>query len=550
MIVLGISGGIGHDCSACIVKDGQVLCAAEEERFSRIKRSSRKPPVYATLFCLKEAGIDINDVDCLAIGWNPDKFKIRWPMDYLEEYLSSPLLKRKKPFEIVTVDHHIAHLIAAYANSGFEKATGIVIDGQGEDCSTTIAYIDNKNVKIIEQNPISQSLGYFYQGVLRYLNLGRSESGKLMGLAAYGQPQYELPVSFDEYGYHVPIKDHKYNFVEESNEYVISWWIKWLNQTLGTAAEGELKTDRLRNRALSRVPFERLNCNLAASAQHYLEEAILATIKRGVQLTNCRNVVYGGGVALNCAANGKIMESGICDKLSLFSAGGDSGTSVGAALFVDGTYEIKAGQYNAYLGPAYSDDEILSAVRELNLNYHVEEYVEEVVSDLLANGKIVGWFQGKMELGPRALGARSILANPSDKNTLDYINNEIKYREAWRPLSPSVLSEFASEYVYNVQESPNMLVAFHAKDIMQAHMGAAVHVDGTTRIQTVSEDNGRYRMLIEKFYEKTGIPGVLNTSFNLDGEPIVCSPFDAIRTFYSSNLDNLVLGNVVIDKSI
>ncbi|MDE5873314.1 MAG: hypothetical protein K2H07_05310, partial [Lachnospiraceae bacterium] len=239
------------------------------------------------------------------------------------------MLKRERPFEIVPVDHHIAHLIASYANSGFEKATGIIIDGQGEDCSTTIAYIDNRKVKIIEQNPISQSLGYFYQGILRYLNLGRSESGKLMGLAAYGKPRYDLPISFDEYGYHIPIKDNKYKFVEESNDYVISWWIKWLNENLGKASEGKLESNRLNNRALKRVPFETLNYDLAASAQYYLEEAIKATIKHGVRLTKCRNVVYGGGVALNCSANGQIMESDILDNLCLFSASGDSGTSIG-----------------------------------------------------------------------------------------------------------------------------------------------------------------------------------------------------------------------------
>ncbi|MHB8065082.1 MAG: carbamoyltransferase N-terminal domain-containing protein, partial [Ruminiclostridium sp.] len=299
MIVLGIGGGIGHDCSACIVKDGKLLCAAEEERFTRIKRSSRKPPVNATVFCLEQAGIDINDVDCLAIGWNPDKFNIKWPVNYLEEYLSNPLLKREKPFKIVSVGHHVAHLIASYANSGFEQATGIVIDGQGEDLATTIAFIDNRKVKILEQKPISQSLGYFYQGVLRYLHLGRTEAGKLMGLASYGENRYDLPISIDDDGYHMPIVDSKYNFVEESNAHVISWWIDWLTEHIGKAADGDLDTERIKNRALSRVSFDKLNVDLAASAQYYAEQAILATIKRGIQLTNCKNVVYGGGVALN-----------------------------------------------------------------------------------------------------------------------------------------------------------------------------------------------------------------------------------------------------------
>lgn len=549
MIVLGISGGIGHDCSACIVKDGKLICAAEEERFTRIKRSSRKPPINATIFCLKEAGLDINDVDCLAIGWNPDKFNIKWPVDYLNEYLSSPLLKRKKPFNIVPVDHHIAHLIASYANSGLQQATGIVIDGQGEEYATTIAYIDNKEVKILEQKTIAQSLGYFYQGVLRYLKLGRTEVGKLMGLASYGQDKCELPITIDESGYYIPIKDLEYKFVEESNDYVISWWIDWLNKYIGKAADGELDLDRIKNRALCRVPFSKLNCNLAASAQSYLEQAILATIKRGIQLTNCKDVVYGGGVALNCSANGKIMDSGVVDSLNIFSACGDSGTSIGAALYVDGSYEIKRKAYDAYLGPEYSDEEILAAVKELDIEYTVEEKVEDVVSDLLVQGKVIGWFQGKMEMGPRALGARSIIANPLNKNTLDYINKEIKYREFWRPLSPSILAEFADEYVYNSFESDNMLFAFKAKDIMIKNMGAAVHVDGTTRIQTVSLNQGRYRKLLEKFYEKTGIPGVLNTSFNIDGEPIVCSPIDAIRTFYSSKLDCLILGNIIVRKN-
>ncbi len=548
MIVLGISGGIGHDCSACIVKDGKLLCAAEEERFSRIKRSSRKPPVNATIFCLEQAGIDINEVDCLAIGWNPDKFNIKWPVDYLQEYLSNPLLKRDKPFEIVPVDHHVAHLIASYANSGFEKATGIVIDGQGEDAATTIAYIVNRKVKILEQKPISDSLGYFYQGVLRYLRLGRTESGKLMGLASYGENKYDLPITIDSNGYHTLIPDLDYKYVEESNDYVISWWINWLNKELGTSPYGTLETNRIKNRALSRVTFEKLNKDLAASAQHCLEQAVLSTIKHGIELTGCKNVVYGGGVALNCSANGKIVDSGILNKINIFSACGDSGTSIGAALYVDGTYEIKEKAYNAYLGPEYSDDEIIAAVNELNINFAVKDDIEDAVSNLLAQGKVLGWFQGKMEMGPRALGARSIIADPSKRETLDFINNEIKYREDWRPLSPSILAEFAEDYVYNAFESENMLFAFKSRDIMMKSMSAAVHIDGTTRMQTVPKNGGRYRKTIEKFYEKTGIPGVLNTSFNIDGEPIVCTPIDAIRTFYSSKLDNLILGNIIISK--
>lgn len=539
MIIIGISGGIGHDCSACIVKDGKLLCAAEEERFTRIKRSSRKPPVNATIFCLEQTGIDINDVDCLAIGWNPKKFNIKWPVDYLEEYLSSPLLKRNEPFKIVTVDHHIAHLIASYANSGFEKATGVVIDGQGEDIATTIAYIENRNVTILEQKPISQSLGYFYQGVLRYLRLGRTEAGKLMGLASYGEKKYDFPIKIGKDGYQTAVNDINYDFVEESNDHVISWWIEYLKKNFGESANGELDIARIKNRALSRVPFEKLDVNLAATCQYYTEQAIIETIKHGISLTNCKNIVYGGGVALNCSANGKIAHSGIIDRINVFSACGDSGTSIGAALYVDGTYEIKEKSYNAYLGPEYSDKEILEAVKSLKLNYSVEEDVEDVVSGYLQEGKVIGWFQGRMEMGPRALGSRSIIANPSNRDTLDFINNEIKYREAWRPLSPSILAEFADECVYDAFESENMLFAFRAKEIMLTKMSAAVHVDGTTRVQTVPKNSGRYRTLIEKFYEKTGIPGVLNTSFNIDGEPIVCTPYDAIRSFYSSKLDYL-----------
>jgi len=549
MTILGISGGIGHDSSACIVRDGEVLYAAEEERFTRNKRASRTPPVLSTLFCLQEAGIDINEIDRLAIAWNPSKFNIRWPMDYLKEYLENPLLKRDKPFEVVPVDHHISHLVSSYACSGFEKATGIIIDGQGEDCSTTIAYINNRKIKIIEQKPISQSLGYYYQGVLRYLNLGRTESGKLMGLAGYGENKYDLPFTFDSEGYHVPIIDKDYQYVEENNDYVISWWINWFEGQFGKAAAGDIEINPTRGRITKRVSFNRLNHDLAASAQYYVEQAILATIKRGIHLTNCKNVVYGGGVALNCSANRKIMESGIIDDISVFSASGDSGAGIGAALFVDGTYKIKKKAFNAYLGPKFLDHEIINIVKKLNINYTIENDIEKKGSEFLANGKIIGWFQDRMEVGPRALGARSILADPSNKKNLLYINNEVKYRESWRPLSPSILAEYAEKYVQNFHESENMLFAFKAKEVMSEIMGATIHIDDTTRVQTVPENGSRYRRLIESFYKKTGIPGLLNTSFNLDGEPIVCTPIDAIRTFYSSNLDCLILGNVIIRKN-
>jgi carbamoyltransferase len=558
MNVLGINCYL-HDTSAALVKDGRVVFAAEEERFSRLKKDARFPRL-AIQAALEHGGIGFDDLDGIALGWNRGG---ETPLHTLRSTLNGSLplsrqfildslvtigrelhsgngrraLQRNfgaiDPSRLVYVDHHEAHAWSAYALSGFDDALVLVMDGRGASQATTIYHGRNGQLNALKTIRYPNSLGAFYEGFTDLLGFERhNDEWKVMGLAAYGQPTHDmsdvLRVTAD--GYQL-----------DAHAVCGSDWndISRLVQRYGPRRNPE-------------VSITQEDKNLAASVQQATEQAMFALVREGVRLTGSRRLCLAGGVAMNSKANGRILASGLIDEIFVQPAATDDGTAIGAALGAHAALGVPVPRYemtDAYLGPAYSDDEIAAVLRTYKLpGIHVPN-VAAVTAELLAAGKIVGWFQGRMEFGPRALGNRSILADPRSVEMRDRVNECVKFREGWRPFAPSCLAESAGEYFEGCQKAPFMILTFDVRPEKRAVIPAVTHADNTARVQTVTrEANPRYHALISEFAKRTGVPVVMNTSFNLKGEPIVCAPKDAVRTFYSSGLDFLVLGDYIVAK--
>lgn len=424
------------------------------------------------------------------------------------------------------VNHHLAHAASSFFTSGFDKAAIISIDGSGGDKSGILAIGDNDSIKVIRSFGLRSSWGAFYEEITHKLGFKRhSGEGKVMGLAAYGKPDLTT-----------------FNFIDFSGELAEFDWEKML-KFVGSI--------RIRN-VDEQITQE--HKDLAATLQAALEKAAVMMCKYLKERTGLGKLCLCGGVSLNCSMNGKIASSDIFEDIFIQPASHDSGSALGAAILC---YIKETGRRpdihltNAYLGPEYTDQEIEKAIKLHNIDKYIRcENIYKETAKLLAQGKIIGWMQGRMEIGPRALGARSILANPSFLWMRDKINNEIKHRESWRPFAPSVLSEYVTKYVENAKYySPFMLIAFNAKKESLNDIISASHIDRTVRIQTVNKNEcPHYWKLIESFRQETGIPALLNTSFNDKDEPIVCSPADAIKTFLSCGLDHLVVGNFIMSK--
>ncbi|MCX7640298.1 MAG: hypothetical protein N2Z23_07645 [Pyrinomonadaceae bacterium] len=431
------------------------------------------------------------------------------------------------------IDHHLAHAASAYYASGFNEATVITWDGSGDGLSATISYGKDGKLKVLEQRG-DFSIGEVYWAIHRFLQL--SDEGSLMGLAGYGTPKG----TFDK----VAIPEKLYIDFSKISRPVVApgmgycWELtKWLGKP---RAEHEEITERHKT--------------IAADLQKLVEDFGFTYLKRALEMTGCRNVAFAGGVALNATMNGKIARSGLVDKIFIQPEAGDAGGALGAAYmgYVNLGYELKPKELeHVYWGIGYTDEEIQKALEIVKVKYKrlSREELIETVSDLLVQGKIVGWFQGRAEWGPRALGARSILADPRNREMLHKVNAAVKYRDGWRPFAPSMLEEVAEEYLENPVYAPFMIMTFPVKEEKKHLIPAVVHIDGTTRPQMVRRSvNPLYYDLIKRFGEKTGVPVIMNTSFNLKGEPIVNSPRDAIRTFYSSGLDALAMGSFLIEK--
>ena len=558
MISLGINYSQMHDSSACLARDGEVLFAVAEERLSRVKHDPCFP-VLAIRACLDSARIRPEELDHISFGWSPPRSSFLHdlkcyargsvPLRYLSALNSTRHFlsmwhqqggqnRFRENFGVTRakmrfVPHHLAHAISAYAYSGFDEAAILVVDGRGAWEATSIWHGRDGRLEHVEMIPWPNSLGLFYAQFTQYLGFQpNADEWKVMGLAPYGEPGIDLRrfLATDDHPYRV---DSRRLLGPDSDPSA------GIEAVLGPgrAPESDIE-DRFKN--------------LSFAVQDYCERAMLNLARIATEKTRCRNLCLAGGVALNSKANGKILASGLIDQIFVQPAAADDGVCLGAALapYLDegGKLPVRKMRH-ADFGPQFCDSEIEKVLQTYKLRFSRVSDPAVTAAELLAAGKILGWFQGRMEFGPRALGNRSILADPRDPGMNLKVNNAVKFREWWRPFAPSLLAEVANQYLESATDSPFMILTAPVKPEKRGEIPAVTHVDGSARPQTVEQDmNPLYWRLIREFGCRTGTPVVMNTSFNLRGEPIVNSPTDAIRTFFSSGLDALVIGGFLVEK--
>jgi len=587
MNILGISC-FYHDSAACLVRDGEIIAAAQEERFSRKKQDPAFPKM-AIEYCLTEGGIGIGSVDYVAFYEKPlIKFErlietqLKYaPSSFRQFLMAVPLWLKEKLWmsefikkelegfqgELLFPQHHESHAASAFYPSPFAEAAFLSIDGVGEWATTSWGIGRGNQLDIQYELRFPHSLGLLYSAFTYYTGF-KVNSGeyKVMGLAPYGEPRFVDA-----------IYEHLMDLKEDGS---FKLNMDYFNYCAGLTMTNE-HFDKLFG-GKPREPESKLTqreMDLAASVQKVTEEVMMRMARHIKKETGRKYLCLAGGVALNCVANGKILKAGIFDDIWIQPASGDSGGALGAALFVWhkalGNPRVANGkdtQKGSYLGPRFDDEEIEIFLREKNIPFHKyrAEEISSVAADLLAQEKVIGWFQGRMEFGPRALGARSIIGDARSPAMQATMNLKIKFRESFRPFAPSVLKEKASDYFEIDKESPYMLLVADVKkerqrkmtqdeeglwgidklNVIRSEIPAVTHVDYSARVQTVDkETNPAYYALIEQFYKKTGCPVVINTSFNVRGEPIVCTPEDAYRCFMRTNIDYLVVGNYVLDKT-
>jgi carbamoyltransferase len=572
--VLGLNyrplGGmeIGHHPSAALLKDGVPVAMCEEERFVRIKEAPGRFPLEAIQFCLKKAGIKITDVSAIGWNWDPERsakrsldrhgvllkgvsslaqYSLRHtPLKKLASVFTDGLLPERTTSRlksellywfgvgseqpVMCFDHHYAHAASAYYASGYDRSAVITWDCWGDHLSGTICRGHGNDLDVVEEIPfLRMSIGMLNDFVYEFLRT--SEKGNLMGLAPYGTPQGYLDdlVDVDKLTMRMDLLTQHAPFPPA-----------FLMRAGQPRRPGE--------------EIEQRHKDLAADLQTKIEAIGMKLTKLALEATGERNLCLAGGCALNATLNGKIGRSGMVDKLFIQPEAGDAGGALGAAYLAYRAlgHKVPVNELrHAYWGPSYSDDAIVEQLKIVKVPFQVlsESEVPAAISEILLKQKIVGWFQLGSEWGPRALGARSIIADPRREEIRDQVNSAVKYRDWWRPFAPSMLADQAPDYLEGSFFAPFMIVTFpvpkrHANDML-----GVTHRDGTTRPQMVEREvNPRYYDMIAAFGKKSGVPMVLNTSFNLKGEPMVNSPRDALRTFFSSGLDALIMNNVLVTK--
>ncbi|NTU53842.1 MAG: carbamoyltransferase [Chlorobiaceae bacterium] len=595
MLILGVSAWY-HDSAACLVKDGVILAAAQEERFTRKKHDDRFPS-HAITFCLQAGKIKPSELDSVVFYDKPfikferilETYLAFAPRGFSSFSMSLPLWIKDKLFQkslivkeleklfgkkirwrdkVLFSEHHLSHAASAFFPSPFERAAVLTLDGVGEWTTTSLAVGNGHELKVHKEIHFPHSLGLLYSAFTYYTGF-KVNSGeyKVMGLAPYGEPKY-----VDK------IKNHLIDIRDDGSFH--------LNMEYFDYCTGLTMTNRKFDQLFGGPPrksestLTQKEMDLAASVQKVTEEIVVKLARGIARETDEKNLCMAGGVALNCVANGILLRENIFEKLWIQPAAGDAGGALGAAL---GAYHIMHGKprkttnkldamQGSYLGPEYSDAETESALSKTGARFTkvTPEALTEQTAQALANGKAVGWMQGRMEFGPRALGSRSIIADPRSPAMQKQLNLKVKYRESFRPFAPSVLREQVSEWFEMDTDSPYMLLVtdvvrnkryemtneqkalfgIDKLNIPRSEVPAITHVDYSARVQTVhAETNPRYHALINRFYELTGCPVIVNTSFNVRGEPIVCTPEDAFRCFMGTGLDVLVVGNFILHKS-
>ena len=583
MNILGINAYHGN-ASAALLCDGKLIAAVEEERFNRVKYAAGFP-AEAIRYCLKEAGITLSDLDHVAVPRNPYArlatklwYAMRMPSFAKERArviskftgipaalawaFDSDPAKIKAAFH--RVEHHQAHLASSYFVSPFEEAALLSADGLGDFASSMWGVGRGNHMHIDDAIAFPHSLGLYYSAVTQYLGFVKfGDEYKVMGLAAYGSPEnmeaFRDIVRFSpnggEFGFRLGL-DY---FTHHKTGPEMSWAESDKTPVLGKMFSEDMGK-RLGGPARSpEEPLEQRHRNLAASLQARLEEVYLGMLRKLAAKTRAKAVCLSGGVAFNCVANGKIFDRTSFEKVYVHPAAGDAGLAVGAAFYLWNQVLGNPRSFvmnHAYWGPSYSEEQIQTAIRSNDLSkdgYTVAELNDAALmrrtAEIIAEGKILGWYQGRAEWGPRALGNRSIVADPRRPEMKEILNQRIKHREIFRPFAPSILAEKTGEWFEKSHPSPFMTLAYSVKPEKRDKIPAPTHVDGTGRLQTVTADaNPRYHALISEFARQTGVPVVLNTSFN-DNEPIVCRPEEALDCFRRTRMDALVLGKHLITRS-
>lgn len=552
MIILGISGKLdGHDPSAALFQNGQLLAAVEEERFTRVKHTPGRFPYHATSWCLQKAGISVDDIDLIAFGWDPS----RQPdapepadSDALRDLILPPLLfPRTRAIPIERVSHHFAHAAYAFYSSPFDEAATLILDGSGERESVSAFRCSASEMKLLWSLPFVNSPGFFYEALTRFVGLAPFDEGKTMGLAAYGHERFAFPSMIDSPPLS-PVTD------PDSQHYmnITKAWRQVFEKQTGTPPNPRLpvfSTEQGRVSAKAK-DFPQIYQDIAYAGQKRLEEDLLNLSRQALKDAECSNLVLAGGVALNCVANGLLTQVlGPSVGFSVPPATGDAGISLGAALYAYAQYgkQARLTDSHVFSGPRFSQGEIAGFLRSWGLRFETPEDLTATLVHELAQGKIIGFFQGPAEIGPRALGARSLLADPSQKDMFTRINT-LKKRELWRPLAPSLPIKESARVFGQTVTSPFMLISYPVLAPARNHIAAAVHVDSSTRPQVVDSNfHEDFYRLLTQFADTTGVPALLNTSFNVS-EPMVSTPKQAVQTFSTSAMDILAIEGLIIRK--
>ena len=546
MKVLGLNGWKerGHDGGASLIVDGKLIFSIEEEKLIGKRHAYDTLPLESIKACLKHGNLTLEEIDKFIIGWDYEKLYEMLNTKFISKQQMSKALfgDEKYASKIEYLTHHKAHAYSAFIPSNYEESLVLIVDGQGEYMGTSLYLADRKSedMKLLMETPIS--LGYFYAGITRQIGFRSGEEGKTMGLASYGKPTYldELRnlISLDDEG-NIKCAFHVSKTGKDEEDASLEIWEQLLSQFIPK------RDGKIINVTKEIMPY----ANLAQSTQKLLEEIMTGIIRKYVKETGVHDVCIAGGVGLNCPTSSAIEKMEEVNRVFVQPAANDGGISLGAAIkgSID-LGDIVNIEMIPYLGPEYSQQEIEKALEEKKYEYEIFDNIEKVIAKLLAEGKIVANYQGRLELGPRALGNRSLLASPEKYETLVRMN-ELKGREVWRPLAPAVLYDKQSIAFDSNIFSPHMTKNFMVLNEMKNRLEAITHVDGTARIQSVTREyNELFYKIIDEFYKITGIPVIINTSFNVKGEPIVCTPVEAIDSFERMNLDYLALGHCLIKK--
>ena len=567
MLVLGLSNM--RDSAAALVQDGRIMAAAEEERFVRVKHVTALP-VHAIRYCLREAGVRLTEVDHIAVPWKYWVLGSRSAL-VLGAMLRSPICGRAKAqrgwerlrtewaelaflshrlrklfgpgqYRPTYLDHHLSHAASSFLVSPFERAAILVVDGASEAHTTMLALGEGRDIRVLQRVALPHSLGQFYAGFTSYLGFRADQDEYIvMGLAASGEPRF-APL----------LREHLLR-LEPDGFFRLNTGLFDFH----LARVGIFLPEFLRLLGPRRLPGEEVTArhrDIAASLQVVLEEALLHVARHLKTLTGADHLCLAGGVAYNCVANSRLRQEAGFDRIYVQPAAGDPGGALGAALWLSnrrGALQSREVMRQAYLGPQFSEAECRRALDHAGLVWEAleEDALCDRVATELARGRLVFWFQGRMEWGPRALGNRSLLADPRREDMRELINAKVKLREPFRPFAPAVLEERAREYFDLPWPSPFMQFTFSVLPSAKGIIPAVVHVDGTARVQTVDRDsNTRFRALLQAFERKTGVPILLNTSFNVN-EPIVCTPEDAVACFRRTEVEWLVLGRLLVRRA-